>query len=99
MVLVASPVIGAAMVRPAPCIVSVLVLRTRLPVLNIPVVRVSEPLLIVVVLARSEEHTSELQSRLHLVCRLLLEKKKSHTQRCAPPCSCNRSSRRSSRRC
>src|SRR5687768_18322943 len=25
--------------------------------------------------ARSEEHTSELQSRLHLVCRLLLEKK------------------------
>src|SRR2546422_8099612 len=27
-------------------------------------------------LARSEEHTSELQSRLHLVCRLLLEKKK-----------------------
>src|SRR2546429_2599540 len=30
-------------------------------------------------LGRSEEHTSELQSRLHLVCRLLLEKKK--TQR------------------
>src|SRR2546429_6642492 len=28
---------------------------------------------------RSEEHTSELQSRLHLVCRLLLEKKK-HTR-------------------
>src|SRR2546429_3410791 len=28
---------------------------------------------------RSEEHTSELQSRLHLVCRLLLEKKKTHT--------------------
>src|SRR2546422_8169246 len=26
--------------------------------------------------ARSEEHTSELQSRLHLLCRLLLEKKK-----------------------
>src|SRR5256884_803176 len=34
-------------------------------------------------LARSEEHTSELQSRLHLVCRLLLEKKK-------PPCRCRR---------
>src|SRR3989449_5266621 len=32
------------------------------------------------VVDRSEEHTSELQSRLHLVCRLLLEKKKS-----APP--------------
>src|SRR2546422_4299736 len=29
-----------------------------------------------VAIARSEEHTSELQSRLHLVCRLLLEKKK-----------------------
>src|SRR2546422_3883103 len=29
---------------------------------------------------RSEEHTSELQSRLHLVCRLLLEKKKKITQ-------------------
>src|SRR2546429_5115737 len=32
---------------------------------------------------RSEEHTSELQSRLHLVCRLLLEKKKTITR-----CSC-----------
>src|SRR2546422_4265930 len=30
----------------------------------------------VAVSGRSEEHTSELQSRLHLVCRLLLEKKK-----------------------
>src|SRR2546429_1900835 len=29
---------------------------------------------------RSEEHTSELQSRLHLVCRLLLEKKKTPKQ-------------------
>src|SRR2546429_4246675 len=42
--------------------------------------------------ARSEEHTSELQSRLHLVCRLLLEKKKraiyahtcSHNEHVAP---------------
>src|SRR3989449_6637563 len=36
--------------------------------------------------ARSEEHTSELQSRLHLVCRLLLEKKNksSHRRRFAP---------------
>src|SRR2546429_4943917 len=31
--------------------------------------------------ARSEEHTSELQSRLHLVCRLLLEKKKDYPTR------------------
>src|SRR2546422_5336468 len=30
---------------------------------------------------RSEEHTSELQSRLHLVCRLLLEKKKKKIQK------------------
>src|SRR5690625_6181293 len=32
-------------------------------------------------LARSEEHTSELQSRGHLVCRLLLEKKKNPNRR------------------
>src|SRR2546429_6610173 len=32
--------------------------------------------------ARSEEHTSELQSRLHLVCRLLLEKKKDKKVAC-----------------
>src|SRR5699024_12214093 len=31
------------------------------------------------ILSRSEEHTSELQSRFDLVCRLLLEKKKRHT--------------------
>src|SRR2546422_4610861 len=36
---------------------------------------------------RSEEHTSELQSRLHLVCRLLLEKKKQRKwERSAGPC-------------
>src|SRR5260370_11178415 len=33
------------------------------------------------VLQRSEEHTSELQSHLNLVCRLLLEKKKKRTKR------------------
>src|SRR2546422_6729592 len=55
---------------------------------------------------RSEEHTSELQSRLHLVCRLLLEKKKKAeiyargfvSEAPAPPaspaaCRCVRSSR------
>src|SRR2546422_3120569 len=36
---------------------------------------------------RSEEHTSELQSRLHLVCRLLLEKKKKAESQTS---SCNR---------
>src|SRR2546422_6963481 len=34
-------------------------------------------------LERSEEHTSELQSRLHLVCRLLLEKKKKKKCECS----------------
>src|SRR5437868_13300657 len=34
--------------------------------------------------SRSEEHTSELQSRFDLVCRLLLEKKKPHQQRQRP---------------
>src|SRR2546430_7401256 len=33
------------------------------------------------VLLRSEEHTSELQSQSNLVCRLLLEKKKTHRKR------------------
>src|SRR5436190_22001446 len=37
--------------------------------------------------ARSEEHTSELQSHSDLVCRLLLEKKKSITS-CASPSTC-----------
>src|SRR2546422_1727303 len=40
------------------------------------------PILGFPVTSRSEEHTSELQSRLHLVCRLLLEKKKN--RRAAP---------------
>src|SRR5690349_22855849 len=45
-------------------------------------------------LKRSEEHTSELQSRRDLVCRLLLEKKKNHKQPTSHnpyppvPCSC-----------
>src|SRR2546429_2574586 len=38
---------------------------------------------------RSEEHTSELQSRLHLVCRLLLEKKNSNSV-CIRPLLCSR---------
>src|SRR3989304_152834 len=48
-----------------------------------------EPFLLLIcrLYRRSEEHTSELQSRLHLVCRLLLEKKvqcrNRHTLRCS----------------
>src|SRR5438445_8163643 len=36
-------------------------------------------------ISRSEEHTSELQSRQYLVCRLLLEKKKTRRARAAAP--------------
>src|SRR2546429_3120810 len=39
---------------------------------------------ILATLNRSEEHTSELQSRLHLVCRLLLEKKKTYNRDALP---------------
>src|SRR5689334_24359164 len=35
--------------------------------------------------SRSEEHTSELQSQFHLVCRLLLEKKKQRTRESSVP--------------
>src|SRR2546429_1763275 len=38
---------------------------------------------------RSEEHTSELQSRLHLVCRLLLEKKKIKPPALTQSCTCS----------
>src|SRR5258708_39739448 len=51
-------------------------LRYRIPM---PV----QPLKAVAALVRSEEHTSELQSPDHLVCRLLLEKKKTNSN-----CSC-----------
>src|SRR5437660_7656197 len=45
---------------------------------------------LVLYLARSEEHTSELQSRGHLVCRLLLEKKKKKQISSSPPhCACS----------
>src|SRR5205814_10136161 len=53
--------------------------RAKVPVaLPAPKVPVCRPLRLVHLLpmARSEEHTSELQSLRHLVCRLLLEKKK-----------------------
>src|SRR2546429_6558721 len=43
---------------------------------------------------RSEEHTSELQSRLHLVCRLLLEKKKNNTHMISQPTCHDGNSRR-----
>src|SRR2546422_6532720 len=48
--------------------------------------------------ARSEEHTSELQSRLHLVCRLLLEKKKQEPSNHTKPALTTKHSRRPSHR-
>src|SRR5260370_10028456 len=39
-----------------------------------------------IAVGRSEEHTSELQSHLNLVCRLLLEKKKIFQMRCSNDC-------------
>ena len=45
-------------------------------IVNIPI-----PDKTIIEAGRSEEHTSELQSRLHLVCRLLLEKKKKNEKR------------------
>src|SRR2546422_2632247 len=50
------------------------VLLNRAPTLHRLGIQAFEP--------RSEEHTSELQSRLHLVCRLLLEKKKKRDTCC-----------------
>src|SRR5205809_4641841 len=59
---------SASAVRPSERYPSSLVTRMR---------RISNSLQVFSsLLSRSEEHTSELQSRLHLVCRLLLEKKK-----------------------
>src|SRR5689334_24564995 len=43
---------------------------------SMPAVCCRSPDLVTTAVARSEEHTSELQSQFHLVCRLLLEKKK-----------------------
>src|SRR2546422_11571761 len=62
-------------------------LHDALPILGrrerrlLELLKAEQPDLIVVTGdTRSEEHTSELQSRLHLVCRLLLEKKKKKTK-------------------
>src|SRR5438093_3653797 len=51
---------------------------TKIPHADVPVVKYRT--LTADVEQRSEEHTSELQSLTNLVCRLLLEKKKQHTE-------------------
>src|SRR2546422_6485881 len=50
--------------------------RARAAKLLSPILSHPDALVLDLCCGRSEEHTSELQSRLHLVCRLLLEKKK-----------------------
>src|SRR3712207_8695512 len=54
---------------------------TKCPICNqsIEMIKMEPKKLPVNRLGRSEEHTSELQSRQYLVCRLLLEKKQKHT--------------------
>src|SRR2546422_5008256 len=58
-----------------------ILVRYKQTVIGIAWALIRPVLAMLVLTVRSEEHTSELQSRLHLVCRLLLEKKKSK------PCS------------
>src|SRR4051812_49637707 len=48
----------------------------KLPTINIDLPLVASAILLPLLFVRSEEHTSELQSHVNLVCRLLLEKKK-----------------------
>src|SRR5690606_40705462 len=48
----------------------------QIPPRKVPTVRAYKPMVSDISETRSEEHTSELQSRENLVCRLLLEKKK-----------------------
>src|SRR2546422_4791304 len=55
--------------------------RTLLSILSVSVREKNAPKELPDCCMRSEEHTSELQSRLHLVCRLLLEKKKKSNNR------------------
>src|SRR3712207_8451063 len=58
---------------PQPKVDSIII---RLDRLDEPRVKVQDKELFFKIVRRSEEHTSELQSRQYLVCRLLLEKKK-----------------------
>src|SRR2546422_8581830 len=63
----------------------ILMLRVQTERLNEPALSSDDYILLYQLNAeRSEEHTSELQSRLHLVCRLLLEKKKNIIVKSSP---------------
>src|SRR5256884_2083446 len=74
------PVLARASAQPGPALVEFVIEQEAnvFPMIP-PGATLSEPIEAEPAAAagdRSEEHTSELQSRLHLVCRLLLEKKK-----------------------
>src|SRR2546422_2942868 len=73
----------------ATVLITTLVLGVFIPVVKAATAKTNEVRNKIELEVRSEEHTSELQSRLHLVCRLLLEKKKKtgthYTPRCTRP--------------
>src|SRR5690554_7376818 len=62
-------------VAPAFCAFIAFTTKSQVPLLTTAIFPLISLVLIKVLHPRSEEHTSELQSRPHLVCRLLLEKK------------------------
>src|SRR2546429_5804178 len=66
--------LGSSSVRVNPLLR--MIINTEIHSMSFRVRPFSEFINVLLPLQRSEEHTSELQSRLHLVCRLLLEKKK-----------------------
>src|SRR2546430_3588478 len=65
-------------------VVAILLSWDLRPILNFPRAGGRQPSTYCGALFRSEEHTSELQSQSNLVCRLLLEKKKTQTHRLPP---------------
>src|SRR3989449_8041624 len=74
--LLVAPLVGAALV--APTRESVLYVSNEVSNSITVISPRSVGAIATIAVGRSEEHTSELQSRLHLVCRLLLEKKKNN---------------------
>src|SRR2546429_1735761 len=81
-----SPVLGEQRRPTVGCVVWGLIVQTPVGFCQFPAEQVGAPF--TTPPRRSEEHTSELQSRLHLVCRLLLEKKKGSPIRTTPPDVC-----------
>src|SRR3712207_7796480 len=72
-------IVGAAMFYGSSFITPALSVLSAIEGLKIATPTFEPYVLPLAVIIRSEEHTSELQSRQYLVCRLLLEKKKTHS--------------------